>query len=213
MVNVLIADDHPLMRDALQACFEDEPDITVIAEAINGQNAVQAALTLHPDVIILDLYLPDMDGIRVLQTIIKAQPEAHILIFTSSTDEDKVAQAIQAGALGYLIKDSPRDEILQAIRDVSQGRSYLSTNVAGKLANQLRQRRSLHVKDNFEPLTQREEDILAYISTGASNADISRNLNIGETTVRTHIAHILQKMELKNRSELLMVLLQQKRKT
>jgi len=112
--------------------------------------------------------------------------------------------------LGYLIKDSPREEILYAIREVSQGHSYLSAVVAGKLASVLRQKRAANVSSVLEPLTQREENILALVRSGSSNTAISRALNISETTVRTHIYHILQKMGLKNRSELLMYLLQQR---
>jgi DNA-binding NarL/FixJ family response regulator len=210
MIYVLIADDHPLMRDALKACLEDEPDIMVAAEVVNGNEALQAARRLPLDVIILDLYLPDIDGIHVLQAILEDKPEARILVFTSSTDEDKIAQAIQSGALGYLIKDSPREELLHAIREVSQGHSYLSAVVAGKLASVLRQKRAANVSSVLEPLTQREENILALVRSGASNTAISRALNISETTVSTHIYHILQKMGLKNRSELLMYLLQQR---
>lgn len=212
MISVLIADDHPLMREAMRACLEDEPDIKVVSEVVNGQAAVQEALTLRPDVLVIDLFLPDMDGIQALAKILKAWPGAHGLIFTSSTDEQKVVQAVQAGAQGYLIKDSPREEILLAIRQVGLGRSYFSTTATEKLASALRQAGGLSNRAFVQPLTQREEDVLALIGEGASNRDIAAKLSIEETTVRTHIFHILQKMGLNNRSELLMVLLQQKRK-
>lgn len=230
MIRVLIADDHPLMRDALRACLEDEPDIEIAAEVTNGQDAVQTALELFPEVMMIDLYLPDRDGIQVTRDILTVRPDAHIMIFTSSTDEDKVAQAIQAGALGYLIKDSPRSEILQAIHEISRGQSFLSSTAARKLANVMRQ--SSFLSGNAaggaeaaggayaaggafaagERLTQREGDILALVGEGASNSEIAQKLHIGETTVRTHIAHILRKKGLKNRSELMMALLQDKRK-
>ena len=210
MIDVIIADDHPLMRDALQACLEDEADIRVIAEVFNGRDAVQAATSSDVDVIILDLYLPDMDGIQVLKEILKVKPAAAVLIFTSSMDEERITQALESGAMGYLIKDSPPAEIVQAIREVGQGRSFLSATAAGKLATALRQRPSTREGERIELLTSREEDILALIRAGASNLDIAQSLHIGETTVRTHIAHILRKMGLKNRSQLLMALLQQK---
>lgn len=210
MIRILTADDHPLMRDALRICIEDESDMQIVAEVETGRDAISKAREIDPDVTILDLYLPDQDGISVLQQILAADPEARVLFFTSSSEDDRIAQAIQSGALGYLIKDSQRSEILAAIRDVSQGRSYLSPTVAGKLANSLRQRHANSLQASVERLTQREEDILALVGEGASNLDIARRLNIGETTVRTHIHNILQKMGLENRSQLLMHILRQK---
>lgn len=212
MINIIIADDHPLMRDALLACIEDEEDLNVVAEVMNGRDAVMKATSQEANVVILDLYLPDMDGLQVMEEILIMRPETRILIFTSSMDEDRIAQALQAGALGYMIKDSPRVEIVQAIREVSQGRSFLSTTAAGKLANVFRHRQSANDSTFIKPLTQREEDNLSLISTGASNSEIASTLHIEETTVRTHISHLLRKMGLKNRSELLMYLLQQKQK-
>ncbi len=210
MIRILTADDHPLIRDALRVCIEDEADMEIVAEVVNGRDAIRAAQEHSPDVSILDLYLPDMDGIQVLENILKVQPAARVLFFTSSQEEAKVAQAIQSGALGYLLKDSQREEILRAIREVSQGRSYLSASAAGKLASSLRQNRGAGASALIEPLTQREEEILRLIEEGSSNPQIAAHLHISETTVRTHISHILQKMGLENRSQLLMQLLQRK---
>lgn len=210
MIKVIIADDHPLMRDALLACIEDDDGILVAAEVTNGQDAIKAASTLDYDVLILDLYLPDMDGLQVLEEVLKLRSQARVLIFTSSMDEARISQALQAGALGYLIKDAPRAEILKAVHDVAQGRSYLSVTAAGKLANLLRQQRTTDQTAMIEPLTEREEEILEFVRAGASNGEIALKLHIGETTVRTHISHLLRKMGLKNRSELMMYLLQQK---
>lgn len=210
MIRVIIADDHPLMRDALLACFEDDDEISVVAEVNNGQAAIRAGTTLDYDVLILDLYLPDMDGMDVLKEVLSVRPQARVLIFTSSMDEARVSQGIETGALGYMIKDAPRAEILKAVREVSAGRSYLSVTAAGKLASLLRQRRSTEETSMIEPLTEREKEILDLVRAGASNIDIAHRLHIGETTVRTHISHLLRKMGLKNRSELMMHLLQEK---
>lgn len=212
MIRILIADDHPLIRDALRACIEDEADMLIVAEVETGQNVILKAQELELDVIILDLYLPDLDGISVLKQILAINPEFHVLFFTSSTEDDKVALAIQSGALGYLIKDSQRAEIIAAIRDVSQGRSYLSSTVAAKLANGLRQQRASTPQSTRDRLTNREEDILALVGQGASNLEIASQLNISETTVRTHIHNILQKMGLENRAQLVMHILRQKTK-
>lgn len=211
-IRVLIADDHPLLRNALRSCIEDEPDLMIVAEVENGQDAIRHVIALNPDVAVIDLFMPVVDGIQVVTQILRVNPAAHLMIFTSSTEEDRVAEAIQAGALGYLIKDSGRDEILKAIREVSHGRSYLSPVVAVHLANHLRQKRLTDSQPNMDALTPREIFILNLVGEGASNPDIARQLQIGETTVRTHIHNILQKMGLENRAQLLMAILKQKSK-
>lgn len=209
-IRVLIVDDHPLMRTALRTIIEDEVDLQIVAEVDNGKDAVIQTLALSPDVAIVDLYIPIVEGVQVIEQITSANPETHALVLTSSIAEEKVAEALLAGALGYLLKDSDRDEILYAIREVSQGRTYLSSNAATKLANNLRHKQASQAARLVEPLTPREQEILDLVSAGASNADIARNLQIGETTVRTHIHNILHKMGFESRSQLMMHLLNQK---
>lgn len=212
LIRVLIADDHPLMRRALRTIIEDEADLQLIGEADNGQDAIAQAVALHPDVVMVDLYLPLFDGIEVIKQVMAARPAAHMLVLTSSVEEDKVAEAVQAGALGYLLKDSDRPEILHAIREVSQGRAYLSPVAAAKLTSSLHRQHARRTSNLPEPLTSRECEILELISGGDSNADIARQLQIGETTVRTHVHNILRKLGFETRSQLMMYLLNQKSK-
>lgn len=209
-IRVLVVDDHPLMREALRAAIEDEPDMVVAAEASNGVEAVLLADTLHPDAIIMDLFMPGKNGLEAIAEIIGRDPEAHILALTSSSDEDKVVAAVQAGASGYLLKDARRVEILQGIRQVSQGKVFLPPQMATKLVAGLRQNRKLPVavagdpqtaEPIFEELTPREMDVLKLIGQGMSNRDIAERLFLSDGTVRTHVHHILEKLGLKNRNQ------------
>lgn len=209
-LRVLIADDHPLMRNALRTIITDEPDLDLVAEVDNGAAAVAQTLALRPDAAVIDLYLPLFDGQQVIERVLQADPTAHLLVLTSSIDEGNVTRAVLAGALGYLIKDSDRPEILHAIREVGRGRAYLSPAVAVKLANSLRQTHAPKPSADAEPLTHREQQIKEQIGAGASNADIARQLNISETTVRTHIHNILHKLGFNTRNQLMMYFLSQK---
>lgn len=208
-IQILIADDHPLLREALRGVIEDEDDLILLGEADNGLAAVEVGLNLKPDVAIIDLYMPGLDGLQVIQRLLQADPRARILVLTSATEDDKVAQAIEAGALGYLTKDARRSEIVKAIHEVSQGNSYLPPAIAARLASSLR-RRAVRPVSNGPALTGREQEVLALIAEGASNEEIATHLCIGETTVRTHLHNILQKMGFENRSQLMMHLLREK---
>lgn len=208
-MRVLIADDHPLMRSALRMMIEDESDLRLVAEVDNGRDAINQTLALAPDVAVIDLYIPACDGIQVITQVLAVAPDARLLILTSSVEEGKVAEAIRAGAMGYLIKDSSRTEILHAIREVGQGRIYLSSSAASKLANSMRQRQPPQSGVALNRLTPREQDILRRISAGASNADIARDLQVSQTTVRSHIHNILGKTGFESRNELVMSILSQ----
>ena len=151
-IRVLIADDHPLMRNALSALIEDEADLKLVGAATNGGEAVKQAGALKPDVTVLDLMMPDTSGIDALCEIRARDPDAHVLVLTSSTDDAMVLSAIHAGALGYLIKDAPPPEVLKAIREVGRGNSYLPPSVALKLAQSVRRARE---QAPIEPLTER----------------------------------------------------------
>lgn len=203
-IRILLVDDHPLMREALRAAIEDEEDMEVISEASNGQQAVEQAHTLQPDVIVMDLFMPGMDGMRAIATIHEQHPDLHILALTSSADETKIVEAVQSGALGYLLKDARRSEIIEAIREVSQGQSYLPPQLARKLLNGLRQQpKAGHLPEQsaLETLTPRELEVLKAIGGGASNREIAARLFLSEGTVRTHVHHILSKLELSNRNQ------------
>jgi DNA-binding NarL/FixJ family response regulator len=209
-IRVLIVDDHPLMREALRAAIDDEPDMVVAAEAGNGEEAVSLAGSQHPDVIVMDLLMPGMGGLKAIAEIVKREPRANILALTSSSEEEKVVAAVQAGAAGYLLKDARRVEILQGIRQVSRGQAYLPPQMASKLLTGLRHNRIAALTDApdhqtndalVEMLTPREQEVLVLIGQGISNRDIAAHLFLSDGTVRTHVHHILAKLNLKSRSQ------------
>ena len=200
-IRILVVDDHPLMREALRTAIEDEADMRVIGEAANGSQGVQCAHDLQPDVILMDLFMPGKSGLEAIAEIRTENPHAQILALTSSTDEMMVLAAVQAGVLGYLMKDSEREELLRAIREVSRGNSFLSSDVALKLAKSVRQERKPNPPPLVEPLTERERQVLKLIGQGASNREIARTLTVSEGTVRTHVHNILGKLDLANRNQ------------
>src|SRR5512139_2971522 len=180
--------------------MEDQPDIEVVAEATDGKEAVEQARDLKPDVILLDLMMPAKDGLSAIGEIKREQPDARILVLTSYFEDDKVFPAIKAGALGYLLKDSSPQELLQAIRNVHQGEASLHPTIARKLMRELNQPPSL--PPTTDPLTEREVDVLRLVAQGLSNDDIADKLVVSERTVRTHVSHILDKLHLANRTQM-----------
>ncbi len=203
-IRILVVDDHPMMREALCAAIQDEEDMQVIGEATNGIEAVHQARALAPDVTIMDMFLPGKSGLEAIAEIKAQDPAARILVLTSSTDENMVLAAVQAGVLGYLLKDSHRVQLLQAIRSVSQGQSFLSPDVAQKLASGVRRQGKQATPPPVEPLTDRERQVLKLIGQGASNREIAQKLSLTEGTVRTHVHNILGKLGLANRNQALL---------
>jgi NarL family two-component system response regulator LiaR len=198
-IDVLIADDHAVVREGLRTLINTEPGMKVVGEAADGVEAVQKAISLQPDVILLDMVMPHKDGLAAIQEIKQHQPQAHILVLTSFADDDKVFPAIKAGALGYLLKNASPQRLLKAIRDVHQGEPSLSPAIAKKLM--LEMQRPPELPPTKEPLTERELDVLHLIAQGLSNQDIASQLVIGEGTVRTHVSNILAKLHLANRTQ------------
>lgn len=201
VIRVLIVDDHPLMREALATAIGDEPDMQVVGDATNGVDAAARVRALKPDVTVMDLFLPRQSGLDAVVEIRADDPEARILALTSSTDDAMVLAAIQAGVLGYLMKDSPREELLQAIREVSRGNTFLPPQIARKLANGIRTSRRPEPPQPIEPLTERELEVLRLLGDGASNKQIAQALGVSEGTVRTHVHNLLGKLGLENRSQ------------
>ena len=195
-IRVLIADDHAIVRVGLRALIATEPGMELVGEAVDGTDAVRKARSLHPDVIVLDLVMPHKDGIQATAEITRDDPGARILVLTSFADEDKLAPAFRAGAVGYLLKDSAPQDLLQAIRDVAQGASSLHPQIAHKLI------RELSRPAEAMPLTNREQEVLRLVAQGLSNDAIAERLHVGERTVRSHISHILAKLQLANRTQL-----------
>lgn len=198
-INVLIADDHDVVRRGLRALLDTEENIKIIGEAADGVEAVLKARSLQPDVILLDLMMPRKNGIEAITEIKQENGETRILVLTSFSDDDKVFAAIKAGALGYLLKETSPDELLQAVHDVYRGESSLHPAIARKLIRELNKPSSLPPSD--EPLTDREVEVLIRVARGFSNQDIADALVISERTVRTHVSNILSKLHLANRTQ------------
>lgn len=198
-IKVLVVDDHTIIRKGIQAMLALVPDIEVVGEAENGGEAVEQAKNLQPDVILMDLVMPEMDGIEAIRRIKAGQPEAHILVLTTFAGEDKIFPAIKAGALGYHLKDSDPDELVQAIRQVCQGESSLHPIIARKVLQEL-SHPSEH-PPTPDPLTAREVEVLRLVAQGLDNREIAEKLVISEATVRTHVSHILSKLHLASRTQ------------
>jgi len=206
-IRILIVDDHTIVRKGLCALLGTRADIQVVGEASDGQEAVAQADALHPDVILMDLVMPGLDGIQAIQQIMAHHPEIRILVLTSFATDDKVFPAIKAGALGYLLKDSNPDDLVQAIRQVHRGESSLHPLIARKVLQEL-----THPSDRpptLDPLTQREAEVLRLIAQGLENQDIAERLVISGTTVRTHVSSILAKLHLASRTQAALYALRQ----
>jgi NarL family two-component system response regulator LiaR len=197
-IRIVIADDHAVVREGMRALIEITPDMQLVGEAKDGVEAVLKVRATRPDVVLLDVMMPRMDGIEAVGAIKGELPDTRIIILTSFADDDKVLAAIRSGALGYLLKDSSPQELLQAIRDVYAGKSSLHPSVALKLINEINRPSSM---PEHEDLTEREMQILRLVAQGMSNQDISQTLTISERTVGTHISNILNKLNLSNRTQ------------
>ena len=198
-IRIFIADDHIVVREGLRALLGTEPGIEIVGEAADGNDAVAAIRTLHPDVILLDLVMPHMNGLDVIIEVTQDNPQARILVLTSFSDDDKVFPAIKAGALGYLLKDSSPQELIQAIRDVYHGEPSLDPTIALKLLHEFKE--PADQPPAPEPLTEREVKVLSLVSHGLSNQEIADTLGISERTVRTHVGNILSKLHFANRTQ------------
>jgi len=198
-IRLLIADDHAIVRRGLRTLIMGEPDIELVGEAADGIEAVLKARALQPDVILLDMVMPRLDGLGAIQQIKAENPKAKIMVLTSFAEDDKLFPAIKAGALGYLLKDSSPEQLLQAIRDVYHGKSSLDPTVAIKLIRELNRPSNLPLSE--DPLSEREIDVLKLVARGLTNQEIAETLIIGERTVGNHISSILSKLHLANRTQ------------
>lgn len=198
-IRVLVVDDHAIIRKGLRAVFDLVPDIDLVGEAEDGKQALKLNQELHPDVILMDLMMPEMDGIACIKEIKAGSPEARILVLTNFAGEDMIFPAIKAGAIGYHLKDSSPEALVHAIRQVHRGESALHPLIARKVLEELQATTERRLTE--EPLTQRELEVLRLIAQGHENKDIAGRLTISEATVRTHVSNILNKLHLATRTQ------------
>jgi NarL family two-component system response regulator LiaR len=199
LIRVLIVDDHAIVRKGTTALLSTERDIQVVGEAADGQDAVAKSQALQPDVILMDLVMPNLDGIEATRQITAQQPGVRILVLTSFAADDKVFPAIQAGALGYLLKDSSPADLVQAIRQVYRGEPSLDAALASKVLYAIAH--PAQAQPTSDPLTERELEVLLLIAQGRSNREIADKLVITEMTVRAHVSNILGKLHLASRTQ------------
>ena len=199
-VRLVVADDHPVVRAGIVGLLAGEPDLEVVGEAADGAQAVRLAAELLPDVVLMDLRMPVLDGAGATEQILAATPGVRVVVLTTYETDGDILRAVEAGATGYLLKDAPRQDLIEAVRSAAQGRTVLAPTVARRLVTQLR--------NGSERLTAREVEVLAGVSRGLSNAQIGAELFIGEATVKTHLLRIFAKLGVDDRTRAVTVALE-----
>jgi len=198
-IRILIVDDHPVVREGIGSMLKKEPDFKMVGEASNGLEAIEKARELLPDVVLMDLRMPEMDGVEAISRIKAEKPEVKFIILTTYSDDEYIFKGIAAGARAYLLKDAPRDELFKAIRMVSRGESLIQPVIASRVLDKLAE---LSRKTPAgEILSEREIEVLRLMSGGESNKDIADQLSITQSTVKTHITSIFQKLNVTTRTE------------
>jgi DNA-binding NarL/FixJ family response regulator len=192
-IRILISDDHPVVRTGLRGMISGEPDFEVVGEAENGKEAVALTGELRPNVVLMDLRMPEMDGVTAIERIKEDHPEVQILVLTTYESDADILRAIETGATGYLLKDTPREELFGAIRLVAQGKSPLAPGVAARLMQRMRD-------PDEEGLSTREIEVLELVAHGTSNKEIAKQLWVSETTVKSHMLHIFDKLDVTDRT-------------
>ncbi len=205
-IRILVADDHPVVRDGLVAILGTRHDFEVVGEAGNGREAIAQYEQFRPDVVFLDLEMPGMDGVAVLQALRQQDPNVKVIIFTAFDTDERIVDAVRAGAAGYLLKGSPREEVFRAVQVVNSGGSLLQPVVASKLIKQMSQ--SVAHPELPESLTPREQDVLKLLAQGLQNKEIAAELVISERTVKFHVSSILSKLDAGNRTEAVTIAVQ-----
>lgn len=198
LIRVLVADDHPVVRQGTRVLLLDEGDIEVVGEASNGREAVDKALELEPDVVLMDLRMPELDGVAAIRALTERAPAIRVLLLTGEAVDERTFDALEAGALGYLSKTARREEFLTALRKVSRDEPSLPPEITRRLLARLGQPES-PAAELPDPLTERETEVLKLVASGLSNRGIAEELHVSETTVRTHVSRILGKLGVKNR--------------
>ncbi|WP_037317909.1 response regulator [Amycolatopsis orientalis] len=193
MITIMLVDDHPVVREGLRGMLEAEPDLSVIGEAGSGDEAVALSRVKQPDVILMDLRMPGLDGVGATRKILADRPGQRVVVLTTYETDADILRAVEAGASGYLLKDASRTELAGAIRAASRGETVLAPSVAGKLVNRVRNPTS-------SPLSAREIEVLRLVAQGDTNADIGRALHISEATVKTHLLRVFGKLDVSDRT-------------
>jgi DNA-binding NarL/FixJ family response regulator len=199
VIGVLLVDDQAMIRAGLRMVLESEPDLSVVAEASNGVEAVQIGRRERPDVVLMDVRMPEMDGIEATRRLLEAVPDTRVIVVTTFDIDDYVYGALRAGASGFLLKDAPPDDLIAAIRVVARGDALIAPSVTKRLIAEFADRREEQPVHGLDDLTERETEVLALIARGMSNAEIAEELFVSETTVKTHVSHILTKLDLRDR--------------
>jgi two-component system, NarL family, response regulator LiaR len=194
-IRILIADDHSVVRQGLKMFLGLDPELEVVGEAANGEEAVRKSAELRPDVVLMDLLMPKMDGVTATATIRRAQPDTEVIALTSVLEDATVVSAVRAGAIGYLLKDTQADELCGAIHAAAAGQVRLAPQAAARLMNEVR------TPENPDMLTEREIEVLRLLAQGQANKEIARSLHIAEKTVKTHVSNILAKLGLQSRTQ------------
>ncbi len=194
-IRIVIADDHAVVRQGLKMFLLDDPDFDVIGEAQNGAEALKLAHDLHPDVILMDLLMPVMDGITAIGHVSRECPDTEVIALTSVLEDASVVGAVRAGAIGYLLKDTQADELIRSIKAAANGQVQLSPQAAARLVREVR------APESPETLTERETDVLRLLAQGKANKEIAQALIIGENTVKTHVSSILLKLGVQSRTQ------------
>ncbi|MCP6762135.1 MAG: response regulator transcription factor [Fischerella sp. CENA71] len=205
MIRLLLVDDQTLIRDGIRAMLNLEPDLEVIGTADNGESAIAQVEALHPDVVLMDVRMPVMDGKVATGIICERFPNIKVIVLTTFDDDEYIADAMRAGAKGYLLKDMPSEELAQAIRFVHKGYTQMGPGVLEKIIAKVQVSEPVSPKlpePKLDSLTEREQDVLRLIAVGATNREIAQQLYISEGTVKTHVTHLLNRLNLKNRSQL-----------
>ena len=197
-IRVLIVDDHTVVRDGLSAMLEREDDITVVGEAENGLTGVEQADRLLPDVVLMDLRMPELDGVGAMRRIREDHPEINFLVLTTFDTDEYIYDAIEAGAKGFLLKDASREDLFKAVRAVSRGESLIEPGVAARVLNRFAQLTRESAPQ--ELLSERERQVLDLLAKGSANKEIAASLSLSESTIKTHVANIFQKLEVNDRT-------------
>lgn len=192
-IRVVVADDHPIVRQGVVALLEEESDIEVVADVADGRAALSAALAENPDVVLMDLRMPDLDGVEATKAVRERRPDIAVLVLTTYDTDEAIVRAVEAGAAGYMLKDSPTEDLVDAIRRAAAGERVLAPPITKRIADRVH-------KISPDALTSREIDVLREVANGNTNAEIGERLHISEATVKTHLIHIYDKLAVSDRA-------------